>query len=168
MPDSSDRTVKSAGRGSYIAADLESFDESPAQLRSGYRRRRRGGGSRGPTIARYAAPVVLLAAVLITFSIAAGAGMFGGKTGKSPGVVKSKPAKSNKPTPATSTTATSSATPTSSATATSTESFYTVKSGDTLSSIVAKTGVSLTEIQTLNPGIDSNSLSIGQKVKLAP
>ena len=168
MPDSSDRTVKSAGRENYIAADIESFDPSLAPARSGYRRRRRGGGSRGPTIARYAAPIVLLAAVLITVSIAADSHMFGGKTGKSLSVVKSKSTKSNKPTPAVSATAASSATPTSSATATSTERFYTVKSGDTLSGIVAETGVSLAEIQTLNPGIDSNTLSVGQKVKLSP
>ena len=44
----------------------------------------------------------------------------------------------------------------------------TIKSGDTLSGIVAATGVSLAEIQALNPGIDSNSLSVGQKVKLPP
>ena len=168
MPESSDRTIKSADRGNYIAAGLKSFDPSLAPVRSGYRRRRRGGGSRGSTIARYAAPIVLLAAVLVTFSIAADSHMFGGKTGKSPGVIKSKPTRSNKPTPASSATATSSATPTSSSTSTSTERFYTVKSGDTLSGIVAETGVSLAEIQTLNPGIDSNSLSIGQKVKLSP
>jgi LysM repeat protein len=45
---------------------------------------------------------------------------------------------------------------------------YTVKSGDTLSSIAVKTGVSLERIQRLNPKLDSNSLQTGQRVKLSP
>jgi LysM repeat protein len=45
---------------------------------------------------------------------------------------------------------------------------YTVKSGDTLSSIAVKTGVSLERIQELNPKLDSNSLQTGQRVKLSP
>ena len=45
---------------------------------------------------------------------------------------------------------------------------YVVKSGDTLSSIAVKTGVSLERIQALNPKLDSNSLQTGQRVKLSP
>jgi LysM repeat protein len=45
---------------------------------------------------------------------------------------------------------------------------YTVKSGDTLSSIAVKTGVSLERIQALNPKLDSTSLQTGQRVKLSP
>jgi LysM repeat protein len=45
---------------------------------------------------------------------------------------------------------------------------YTVKSGDTLSSIAVKTGVSLARIQRLNPKLDSNSLQTGERVKLSP
>jgi LysM repeat protein len=45
---------------------------------------------------------------------------------------------------------------------------YTVKGGDTLSSIAVKTGVSLERIQALNPKLDSNSLQTGQRVKLSP
>jgi LysM repeat protein len=45
---------------------------------------------------------------------------------------------------------------------------YIVKSGDTLSSIAVKTGVSLERIQALNPKLDSNSLQTGQRVKLSP
>jgi LysM repeat protein len=43
-----------------------------------------------------------------------------------------------------------------------------VKSGDTLSSISIKTGVSLARIQALNPKLDSQSLQTGQRVKLSP
>ena len=45
---------------------------------------------------------------------------------------------------------------------------YTVKAGDTLSSIAEKTGVSLERIEQLNPKLDSNSLQTGQRVKLSP
>jgi LysM repeat protein len=45
---------------------------------------------------------------------------------------------------------------------------YTVKAGDTLSSIAVKTGVSLARIQELNPELDSQSLQTGQLVKLSP
>jgi LysM repeat protein len=46
--------------------------------------------------------------------------------------------------------------------------FYTVQSGDTLSAIALKTGVSLATIQRLNPKLDAQSLRTGQKIKLAP
>jgi LysM repeat protein len=45
---------------------------------------------------------------------------------------------------------------------------YRVKSGDTLTAISVRTGVSLETIQRLNPGLDAQSLHTGQKVKLAP
>ena len=44
--------------------------------------------------------------------------------------------------------------------------FYVVQSGDTLTGIAAKTGVSVTEIQELNPGIDPQILVSGQRLKL--
>jgi LysM repeat protein len=45
---------------------------------------------------------------------------------------------------------------------------YTVKSGDTLSAISVKTGVSLVTIERLNPKLDADTLHAGQKVRLAP
>src|SRR3954454_4968012 len=45
---------------------------------------------------------------------------------------------------------------------------YTVKSGDTLSSIAVKTRLSLDRIQQLNPKLDSQALQTGQRVKLSP
>jgi spore germination protein YaaH len=44
---------------------------------------------------------------------------------------------------------------------------YTVRAGDTLSSIAVKTGVPLATIQRLNPKLDAQSLHAGEKVKLA-
>jgi LysM repeat protein len=45
---------------------------------------------------------------------------------------------------------------------------YTVRSGDTLSAISIRTGVSLQTIQRLNPKIDAQTLHAGQKVRLVP
>lgn len=45
-------------------------------------------------------------------------------------------------------------------------STYTVKSGDSLSLIAEKTGVSVEELVRLNPGVDPQSLRTGQKLKL--
>ena len=45
--------------------------------------------------------------------------------------------------------------------------FYTVKSGDTLSEIVAHTGVSLSQITSLNPSlVPPYSLTTGQRLRL--
>ena len=43
---------------------------------------------------------------------------------------------------------------------------YTVKSGDTLTSISQKTGVPVSEIQSLNPEVDPQILSAGETLKL--
>ena len=43
---------------------------------------------------------------------------------------------------------------------------YTVKEGDTLSAIAMKTGVSVEEIQQLNPDIDVQALQPGERLRL--
>jgi LysM repeat protein len=43
---------------------------------------------------------------------------------------------------------------------------YTVQSGDTLSAISAKTGVSLPLLEQLNPGVNPGALQAGQKLRL--
>lgn len=71
--------------------------------------------------------------------------------------------------PTTSSTATgSSTTGTTTTTGTKAKRSYRVKPGDVLSQIAVKTGVSLDEIQRLNPNIDAQSLHPGQKIKLVP
>ena len=45
---------------------------------------------------------------------------------------------------------------------------YRVKPGDTPSSIAEKTNVPLSQIQELNPNLDDQTLSVGQKIKLRP
>jgi LysM repeat protein len=44
--------------------------------------------------------------------------------------------------------------------------FYTVGSGDTFGSISAKTGVPVSQLEALNPGVSSNSLQVGQKLRV--
>src|SRR5512138_2717843 len=43
---------------------------------------------------------------------------------------------------------------------------YTIKSGDTISSIALKFGVSMDELQAANPEISPNAMSIGQVIKI--
>ena len=43
---------------------------------------------------------------------------------------------------------------------------YTIKPGDTLGAIAIKTGVSVTTLEDLNPGLDPQGLVAGQKLKL--
>lgn len=43
---------------------------------------------------------------------------------------------------------------------------YRVKSGDTLGAIAETTGVSVEEIQELNPDLDASSLTVGQRIRL--
>ena len=45
---------------------------------------------------------------------------------------------------------------------------YKVKPGDTPSSIAEKTNVPLSQIQQLNPNLDDQTLSVGQRIKLRP
>jgi LysM repeat protein len=43
---------------------------------------------------------------------------------------------------------------------------YTVRTGDTLGGIAEKTGIDITTLQDLNPGLDPQALVAGQKIKL--
>ena len=44
--------------------------------------------------------------------------------------------------------------------------YYRVRSGDSLSVISARTGVSLPTLESLNPGVSSGNLQVGQRLKL--
>jgi LysM repeat protein len=45
-------------------------------------------------------------------------------------------------------------------------SYYTVQTGDTYGSISAKTGVTVSQLERLNPGVSSNALQVGQKLRV--
>jgi LysM repeat protein len=44
--------------------------------------------------------------------------------------------------------------------------YYKVRSGDSLSVISARTGVPLPTLETLNPGVSSGNLQVGQRLRL--
>jgi LysM repeat protein len=45
---------------------------------------------------------------------------------------------------------------------------YVVKSGDSLTAIAVKTGVSVDELERLNPDADPQALRLGERLKLTP
>ena len=98
--------------------------------------------------ARYLAPIALAAAIAATYLVVHNA-VSSKSTASQTQVVRSH---------------------TSRATRTKTVSdrsrFYTVKSGDTLSGISAKTGVSLPTLEQLNPGANPGALQTGQRLRL--
>lgn len=106
--------------------------------------------------ARYAAPVVFLLAVTVAvLLIRSGINAGDSTTTTSRGAVTHA---STAPTPPPGTTR--------KATTTLSGQFYTVASGDTFGSISAKTGVPIAEIERLNPSVSSNSLQVGQKLRV--
>ncbi len=44
--------------------------------------------------------------------------------------------------------------------------FYVVKQGDSLSTVAAKTGVPVGQLEALNPTVDPNVLHVGQRLRL--
>jgi LysM repeat protein len=44
--------------------------------------------------------------------------------------------------------------------------FYIVAAGDTFGSIAAKTGITVARLEQLNPGVSSNSLQVGQRLRV--
>ena len=56
--------------------------------------------------------------------------------------------------------------PSRSTTTSASKRYYTVQAGDTYGSIAAKNGTTVTELEQLNPGISSNSLSVGQRIRV--
>lgn len=103
-----------------------------------------------PGLAHYAAPVAFLAAVTIAVLL-----VHSGLNHR------------------THSTATTSSTPvqTTPTTTTAVQShkakrFYVVQTGDTFGTIASKEGISVTQLQALNPGVSSNALQVGQKLRV--
>jgi LysM repeat protein len=44
--------------------------------------------------------------------------------------------------------------------------FATVQTGDTFGSIASRNGTSVAELEALNPGVSSNSLQVGQRIRV--
>jgi LysM repeat protein len=102
---------------------------------------------------RYLAPAALLVFVVVLIVVVAsslGGGSSGGGGGESaaPAAKRSRPAAKGQSAPL------------------SGRRTYTVKTGDTLGGIADRTGVTLSRLQELNPGLDPQSLVAGQKLRL--
>jgi LysM repeat protein len=111
--------------------------------------------STGSTVARIAAPVVFLVAVIVLITIGFQSGVIGGSAADTapasptPQATKSDNGdapKTEEPKPASST------------------GTYKVKSGDTLSGIAAQYDTTVSELESLNPDVSSSTLVVGQKL----
>jgi LysM repeat protein len=106
-----------------------------------------------PHVARYAAPVAFLLGVTIVVLLIR-SGLGGGDNATTTAGTVTHPAST-----------VSTTTKRGSSTAPGTRS-YTVQTGDTFGSISAKTGTSIAELERLNPGVSSNTLQVGQKLRV--
>ena len=105
------------------------------------------------TFARYAAPLAFLLAVTVAVLLIRS----GLRGGTDPQTTTQGPVTRTAPTLATTTGRSS--TP-------GARKFYTVQGGDTFGSIAAKEGISVEELQALNPGVSSNALRVGQRLRV--
>lgn len=44
--------------------------------------------------------------------------------------------------------------------------YYTVQSGDTYGSIASSHGIAVADLEALNPGVSSNALQVGQRIRI--
>ncbi len=102
--------------------------------------------SRNTAIARLLAVIALGAAAVSVIVVVGSTAGDGGSKADAPrkSAAQKKQAKKNRKTP----------------------KVYEVKEGDNLSMIADRTGVSVDEIEELNPDLDPQALTIGQKLKL--
>lgn len=109
---------------------------------------------RRPGVARYAAPAAFLLGVTIAVLL-----IRSGLGGGSPATTTLRPV----------THLSTASVPTTTRRVSTTASqaqYYTVQTGDTFGSISAKTGTSVAELERLNPGVSTNSLQVGQRIRV--
>jgi len=113
---------------------------------------------RAPTpIARFLAPAAFLLGVTVAVVLihsALGGGGGGTHTPTLGPVTHASPPRRPAPPRTTATTAVAAA------------EYTTVQSGDTFGSIAARSGASVAELETLNPGVSSNALQVGQRIRV--
>jgi hypothetical protein len=124
----------------------------PAPTRSRGRTRPVAAGRRRSTIARIAAPVVFLVAIIAVISLVYESGIVGG-TAETPTPTPTKVTKVKKNGGQGTTTIT-------------TFKKYTVKDGDTLSGIAVKYDTTVNAILALNPDMSTSTLVVGTRIKV--
>jgi hypothetical protein len=125
-------------------------------------KRRRRGRSRF-SIWTLVAPIALLASVSVIVVIARGAGWVGPDTEAT--IFTTTRSTATTSTAATGTGAGTTTTSTTTST-TATKIFYTIRSGDTLEAVAVRYGTTVPKLLALNPGVNPNTLSIGQRIRL--
>jgi LysM repeat protein len=118
------------------------------------------------TLAHYGAPAAFLLAVTILAILihsALGGGSTPDRTTTTLGPV-TRPSTAKVPTQKTRT-ITNANTATGGATVSGAQ-YTTVQTGDTFGSIATRNSTSVTELEALNPGVSSNSLQVGQQIRI--
>gem|GEM_PF-1132944 len=155
-PEKTRRAAVPRTRKARAAGPTASPAAPPVPFAAIERHSARGATHRGRTpVPRIAAPVVFLIAVIVLIGL----------------LVSSAGQKKTIPTNPSGGKKTATAKPTTTTTSTGTQTVaktYVVKAGDTISGIAVKFHTTQTAIQALNPNIDPNTLSVGEKLKLPP
>jgi peptidoglycan DL-endopeptidase LytF len=119
------------------------------------------------TFAHYAAPAAFLLGVtilaILIHSALGGSGGSPARTGTTLGPV-TRPSTARVPTQTTRTI--TRAETSSTAISTTGAEFTTVQTGDTFGSIAERNGTSVSQLEALNPGVSSNSLQVGQRIRV--
>src|SRR3954470_13874557 len=102
-----------------------------------------------PSITHYAAPAAFLAGVTIAVLL-----------------VHSGLSHHHHPPATTTAISSTQQTTTTSKPAKSAKRFYVVQTGDTYGTIASKEGITVEQLQALNPGVSSNALQVGQKLRV--
>lgn len=109
-----------------------------------------GASSRRPGLAHYAAPVAFLLGVTIAVLL----------------IHNAFQTKQSPTTPGTISVSVKTVPTTTRRSHGTAKQFYTVQTGDTFGSIAAKVRISVAQLQALNPGVSSNALQVGQKLRI--
>ena len=117
------------------------------------------------TLAHYGAPAVFLLGVTI-LAILIHSALGGGSPGRTTTVLGpvTRPSQAQVPTQKTRT-ITNARTSTTGTTAAG-AAFATVQRGDTFFSIATRSGTTVKQLEVLNPGVSSNSLQVGQRIRV--
>jgi LysM repeat protein len=119
------------------------------------------------TLAHYGAPAAfLLAATILALLIHSALGGGGGTPGRTTTTLGpvTRPSTAKVPTQKTRTITNAK---TNTAGVTNAGALYTtVQTGDTFFSIATRNNTSVSELETLNPGVSSNSLQVGQRIRI--
>ena len=123
-------------------------------------------------LARYAAPAAfLLAVTAVVLLVRAGLGG-GGSTGPATTATRTQTRTQVTTAKATTTATTPATTPTvttgttAGVTTVAGATYYVVQRGDTFSVIATKEGTTVAQIEQLNPGVSSNALQVGQRIRV--